>query len=99
MDAISPNLDEDGAVALMDRLSLELGGGAQEQAALDFEVEGMDREEMIGRLRPFFAGLARRQFESVLQKCGVSGKREEEMWKSVVGDVFTSDDTEYGKLE
>ena len=46
----------------------------------------------IVRLQPFFKGLARRQFESVLERPMERERVEEMMWKGVVRDVFTNEE-------
>lgn len=95
-DILSPPSEED-AVALTDRLKVELGSGedatAGDQVDLSFETEGMEREDVILRLRPFFAGLGWRQMDEVLRGMGGCKIDELGMWKGVVRDVFVKEDT------
>lgn len=99
-DFRSPPSEED-AVALTDRLVVELGNGgdapAGEHVDLSFETEGMEREDVILRLRPFFAGLAGRQMDEVLGGTGGSKIDELRMWKGVVRDVFVKDETDVAR--
>ena len=95
-DATATHVDEE-TVALVDRLSLELGGDEEGEDDLSFETGGLEREDVIVRLRPFFKGLARRQMDVLLG--GMGGQRVDElgMWRNVVGDVFVKVEGEVGK--
>lgn len=82
-------VDEEIAVALTDRLSLGLGnGGEEEKVYPSFKTDGVEREDVILRLRPFFAGLAKRQMDALLRDMGSHKIDEVGMWKGVVRDVF-----------